>query len=61
MKDKKELTYGEVAYNAYCHCTNWKSLISGADLPKWETLRDDIKHAWETAADAAIQRFTTGI
>lgn len=46
-------TLGEHAYNAYCEHTNWKSLISGADLPKWKDLKPQIKEAWEKAGEAA--------
>ena len=31
-----EQPLGQVAYEAYCGKTDWKSLISGAPLPQWE-------------------------
>lgn len=49
-----DLTYGEVAYNAYCAKTNFKSLISGAQLPPWGSLQDKIRDAWQEAGKAAV-------
>lgn len=48
-------TKGKIAYNAYCAQTNWKSLVSGQDLPKWEALKSEIRIAWECAAQAVCQ------
>lgn len=45
---------GQIAYEAYCQHTNWKSLISGADLPKWDDLKEDIQEAWEAAGMAVV-------
>lgn len=42
-------TIGNILYNGYCTHTNWKSLATGQDLPKWEGLRPDIQQAWEFA------------
>lgn len=50
-------TFGEIAYNGYCEHTNWKSLISGADLPKWEAVKPEIKEAWEKAAEDVISDY----
>ena len=50
-------TFGEIAYNGYCEYTNWKSLISGADLPKWEAVKPEIKEAWEKAAENVISDY----
>ena len=46
---------GQVAYEAYCGVTGWKSAVSGADLPQWENVKDGIKIAWEVAADAVLK------
>ena len=46
--------YGKIAYEAYCLSSEGRSLISGAALPKWENLRDDIRNAWEAAAMAVL-------
>lgn len=43
---------GKIAYEAYCNYTNWKSLISGSELPQWSQTKPEIKMAWESAADA---------
>lgn len=45
---------GQTAYEAYCSHTNWKSLVSGADLPRWPEVKPEIKTAWEKAALAVI-------
>jgi hypothetical protein len=45
-------TLGQVAYEAYCETTDWKSLISGSELPKWKDVKPEIKHAWEQSAEA---------
>lgn len=46
---------GQLAYEAYCNYSNWKSLVSGADLPPWEHATSPIQHAWQAAADAVAQ------
>lgn len=43
---------GQIAYEAYCETTNWKSLISGQRLPQWLDVRPEIKAAWEASAGA---------
>lgn len=49
-----EKSVGQVAYEAYCAHTNWKSLITGIQLPQWIDLRDSLKEAWEKAGNAAF-------
>lgn len=44
--------YARLAYEAYCEHTGWKSLATGADLPRWDVLNDSIKQAWGAAAKA---------
>lgn len=44
----------QIAYEAYCNHTGWKSLATGQSLPQWEGLREDIKRAWEQAAGAVL-------
>ncbi len=46
-------TLGQIAYEAYCNHTGWKSLVSGAPLPVWKDLDKTIKIAWEVAGKAA--------
>lgn len=46
---------GQIAYEAYCTKTGWKSLATGADLPKWDKLNADIRDAWEAAASRVQQ------
>ena len=50
---------GQVAYEAYCQSTGNKSLISGAELPKWADLKPEIQRAWQAAANAVLGNVTT--
>ncbi len=43
---------GQIAYEAYCATTEWKSAISGAPLPPWEMQKEPVMAAWEAAAEA---------
>lgn len=47
-----EKTLGQIGYEAYCDFTNWKSLISGADLPPFAELKTPIQEAWEKSGQA---------
>jgi hypothetical protein len=46
-------TMGQVAYEAYCTHTGWKSLATGSPLPPWEHVKPEMHEAWEAAALAA--------
>ncbi len=48
------MTPGQIGYEAYCEKTNWKSLVSGAQLPAWDAVTPGIKEAWESAAAAVL-------
>lgn len=48
--------YAEVAYKSYCEFTDWKSLATGQDLPKWENLPRNIQNAWCASAHAILRR-----
>lgn len=43
-------TPGQLAYEAYCETTGWKSAVSGAPLPQWTEVKPEIVKAWENAA-----------
>lgn len=45
---------GEAAYKGYCSYSNNKSLISGAELPEWKDLKQEIKNAWIAAAFVVV-------
>jgi hypothetical protein len=47
--------YAQIAYEGYCESTDGKSLISGEKLPAFDLLRDEIREAWEAAAQAVIE------
>jgi hypothetical protein len=42
--------YGRANYDGYCESSGGKSLVSGADLPGWDDLKDEIRVAWIHAA-----------
>ncbi len=55
---------GQIGYEAYCDQTEWKSAVSGADLPNWEAVKDEIKAAWEASAGAVskeVPRYDLGV
>lgn len=45
-------SFGQVGYEAYAAKTDWKSLVSGQDLPQWDALTPGIRDAWEASATA---------
>ncbi len=47
---------GECAYAAYAEKSGHKSLVTGADLPQWASLRPLIRDAWNEAA-SAVRKF----
>jgi len=51
-----ELEYIErlamVAYHAYCESTDWKSAVTGSNLPLFDNTTNAIKVAWMAAAKA---------
>ena len=53
------------AYEAYCRHTNWKSLVTGEDLPQWDALPDAIRVAWRVSTarviDQTLRRFDVWI
>jgi hypothetical protein len=50
-KTPEPKTPGQIGYEAYASHTQWKSLATGQDLPKWEGLSEAIKWAWEVAGE----------
>lgn len=48
----EQKTLGQVAYDAYCEKSNWKSLATGADLPQYADTKPEIRDAWEASASA---------
>ena len=53
-KQEQVMVAAQTAYEAYCEYTGWKSLATGADLPKWENLPGNIKNAWFAAISSVI-------
>lgn len=48
------VSLGQISYEAYCKHTDWKSLVSGAQLPAWTDLKPEIQSAWEVSAQAVV-------
>lgn len=44
------LSLGNIAYNAYCESTDWKSVYTGAALPQYDQQRPEVIQAWENSA-----------
>lgn len=51
---RHDLKLAEVLYNAYKEKAGGKSLISGAPLPAFADLNQDVRDAWVAVADAAV-------
>lgn len=51
-------SYGQIAYEAYCESTEWRSLVTKAPLPQWNNVKPEIQNAWIKAANAVINEFT---
>jgi hypothetical protein len=49
---QKRKSLGQVAYEAYYERAGGLSLVSGYPLPVWDAQHDEIKEAWEAAAQA---------
>ena len=47
-------TLGQIAYEAYCATTDWKSAISGAPLPQYNVQNPKVIEAWEAAGNAVV-------
>lgn len=55
------ISYGQIAYEGYCESSDGKSLVTGAILPKWQDLSDDIRVAWIQSALAVRHRIAREI
>lgn len=55
------MSYGEIAYNAYCEARNWLS-YNGDTLPHFKQQSGDLQKAWEKAGEAVAAeiRLRTG-
>jgi hypothetical protein len=50
--------YGSLAYMAYRDAAGGRSLVTGADLPLWEDLSEQIQEAWLSSAFAVLTHGT---
>ena len=48
------VTAGRIAYEAYGAQAGGVSLVSGAELPDWDSLPASIQEAWASAGQAVI-------
>lgn len=46
--------WGKIAYEAYLGQTGGRSLVSGAELPKWEDNEDKYRTAWIAVARTVL-------
>jgi len=56
MSKEQEWIYelARKAYEAYCGSTNWKSAITGDDLPLFDNCPKTVKNAWIAVAEKMI-------
>ena len=52
--EKIVMIIAQKAYESYCAYTEWKSLITGDDLPQWAELPNKVKSAWLAAMVGVI-------
>lgn len=45
------------AYEGYCRKTGWRSLVTGDELPQFDTLNPEIQAAWESAVFAVCPQW----
>lgn len=55
--DTKRLA--QMAYEAYCEQVDWRSPVTGDNLPKWEEMKAVIKAAWSAAAEQIVHHTLT--
>ena len=55
FSSEEEMTYGKIAYEAYCKTTDYKSLVTGDAPPQFGALRVEIQQAWEAAGVAVAK------
>lgn len=54
-------SFGQVAYDAYCDSSKWKSKYTGATLPRWELVDFEVKQHWEASAKVVINYFFNSV
>lgn len=50
------MEYGQIAFEAYCASVDNKT-YDAKPIPKWEDLKEEIKQAWNKAANEAIKAY----
>lgn len=54
-----EVPLERVLYEAYADSAEWRSAVSGEELPQWDDVRPAVQRHWCAVAQAAYAR-TTG-
>lgn len=57
---QEPVNLGKIGYDAYCKSSGGVSLVSGAKLPEWSALAENIRNAWESAAESIVGMTTMG-
>lgn len=53
--ESEEYKLGRLAYEAYCATTDWKSAVTGADLPPFGKTPETVQRGWIAAAQAVVE------
>lgn len=56
MADEAQHSPGRTAFEAYAERAGGRSLVTGQDIPPWDNTRQEVRDAWEAAAEAVLNR-----
>jgi hypothetical protein len=51
---------GKIAYDAYGDSRGW-TVFNGAPMPTWEAQSQELRDAWNAAAQAVLDEFPSGM
>lgn len=52
LQSEEATWLARIAYEAYCETVNWKSAVTGQDLPPFDMTPDAVQAGWAAAAYA---------
>jgi hypothetical protein len=52
--ESEDFYLGRIAYEAYCETTDWKSAVTGADLPEFYSTPEAVRTGWIASARAVM-------
>ena len=55
MTNELTMSVARKGYESYCAHTDNRSVVTGAELPKWESLPDAVVAAWCAAVEGIIE------